>query len=409
MTLALTVVTLGAVSPSMVAQAAAASGSSTAVAVLGLEAVDVPDAIALEITEALRQKVASTPGFQLVQGKDLVEIKLVFGCSDEAATCMAQAGTTLGAAKLIFGNVRRVGAEYMVALKSVDVSKAAVEGATSDTIPLKRAEPTVFHARTARWIAKLTGRETTGSLEVRANVTGAAITLDGVAVGLTDSSPVSVADVAPGRHQIAAEKQGYATSRQDFTLAAGQNLPLGLTLTVVSVSVGAPANANLEPTVVRRTSDDSAPPGSTAGAPVNLARVGFWTALVGAATSAALAFKFGHDVTQINQDLDPLRRYDCGSRSPTGLCNKSGEPANGLSLAEKGTVASKTDDGNRAQTLQWVFVGLIPPFAIAGGYLLYKGYLDTEANGSSTSVAHGLRIFPTASASAGGMMAEFDF
>ncbi len=142
---------------------------------------------------------------------------------------------------------------------------------------------------------------------------------------------------------------------------------------------------------------------------MNLARVGFWTALVGAATSAALALKFGYDVKSINKDLDALRRYDCGDRSPSGLCGKDGSPADPLTLSQKTQVASKTDDGNRAQTLQWVFVGLIPPFAIAGGYLLYKGYLDTESNGSSTGASKGLRIFPTASASAGGVMAEFDF
>ena len=51
----------------------------------------------------------------------------------------------------------------------------------------------------------------------------------------------------------------------------------------------------------------------------------------------------------------------------------------------------------------------LPPFAIAGGYLLYKGYLENDSNGSSTSASRGLRIFPTAGASAGGVMAEFDF
>ncbi|HVR64813.1 MAG TPA: PEGA domain-containing protein, partial [Polyangia bacterium] len=353
------------------------------VAVLGLEAIDVPDTIAVELTEALRRKVTATPGFRLITGKDLVEIKLVFACSDESPACMAQAGSTLGAGKLIFGNVRKVGGDYMITLKSVDAVRSVVEGALSDTIPIKRAEPTAFAARTSRWIAKLTGRETTGSVSVRANVTGAAITLDGVAVGLTDSLPVTVADVVPGHHQLVAEKQGYAPAKQDFTLAAGEILPLGIALAPVAASSVLPP----EPVIVRQPSDDAA---SAGGGQLNLARVGFWTALVGAATSAALALKFGYDVKSINKDLDALRRYDCGDRSPSGLCGKDGAPADPLTLSQRTQAASKTDDGNRAQTLQWVFVGLIPPFAIAGGYLLYKGYLDTESNGSSTSASKGL-------------------
>ncbi len=400
---------LAAVALTLWSAAASATASPTApptvtVAVLGLEAIDVPETIAAEVTEALRQKVTTTPGFRLVAGKDLVEIKLVFACSDESSACMAQAGTTLGAGKVIFGNVRRVGGDYMITLKSLDVARTVIEGATSDTVPVKRAEPTAFAARTPRWIAKLTGRETTGAVSVRANVTGAAITLDGIAVGLTDSLPVTIPDVGPGRHLIAAEKQGYSAAKTEFPLAAGQNLPLGLTLSPLLAAAGA-----TEPVIVRRAPDETPGVVTTGGGQTNLARVGFWTALVGAATSAALALKFGYDVKSINKDLDALRRYDCGDRSPSGLCGKDGSPADPLTLSQKTQVASKTDDGNRAQTLQWVFVGLIPPFAIAGGYLLYKGYLDTESNGSSTSASKGLRIFPTASASAGGVMAEFDF
>ena len=43
-----------------------------------------------------------------------------------------------------------------------------------------------------------------------------------------------------------------------------------------------------------------------------------------------------------------------------------------------------------------------------GGYLLYKGYLASEGNNQSAS-NHGLRIFPTATASTRGIVAEFDF
>ena len=48
---------------------------------------------------------------------------------------------------------------------------------------------------------------------------------------------------------------------------------------------------------------------------------------------------------------------------------------------------------------------------MAGGYLLYKGYLAAEGNqnGSQSASNHGLRIFPTATASAQGIAAEFDF
>ena len=55
-----------------------------------------PDAVAADITDALRQRVAATKGYQLLQGKDLVEVKLVFACPDEAPACMSQAGKEPG-------------------------------------------------------------------------------------------------------------------------------------------------------------------------------------------------------------------------------------------------------------------------------------------------------------------------
>jgi hypothetical protein len=66
-----------------------------------------------------------------------------------------------------------------------------------------------------------------------------------------------------------------------------------------------------------------------------------------------------------------------------------------------------TDDGHQDQMLQWVFVGIAGAFAIAGGVLLYKGYLTPEGTQSASN--HGLRLFPAATASSGGIIAEFEF
>ena len=76
-------------------------------AVLGLESIDVPEPLAQQLTDALRQRAAATAGVRLVQGKDLIEIKMVFGCDGELPACMAQAGKALGADKLLYGTVKK--------------------------------------------------------------------------------------------------------------------------------------------------------------------------------------------------------------------------------------------------------------------------------------------------------------
>jgi hypothetical protein len=391
----------------MLARRAAAEPGDTPTAVLGLEALEgAPDNVAGEITDALRQRIASTKGFQLVQGKDLVEVKLVFACSDEAPACMSQAGKSMGATKLIFGNVKRSGAaDYVVSLKMLDVARGTVDTWVAETIAKRKAEPTSFRSLAPSWVARLTGKSGGGSLQIRANVVGAAVSLDGTRIGVTGAEPVSVADVAPGQHEVTVEKSGYTTTKQEFTLAAGQSLPLSLALSSMSVDVGAP---KAEPVLVRRPDEGEVP--ADGGGSRSLSRVGFWVAVVGTLASAGLALKFGNDVRQINSDLDQYRRFPCSS-SASGLCDAHMNPQMPLTANERAIAAGKQDDGARAQTLQWVFVALAPPFAAAGAYFFYKGYLQSEGSSDAGKSAsnRGLRIFPTASASAGGIIAEFDF
>jgi hypothetical protein len=392
----------------LLATAALAGEADTPTAVLGLEALDgVPDTVAADITDALRQRIAATKGYQLVQGKDLVEVKLVFSCPDEAPPCLSQAAKSMGASKLIFGNVKRSGSDFLITLKLLDANRVSIESWAAETVPKKRAEQAVFRSLAPAWLATLSGKTTGGSLQVRANVNGAAVSLDGTKVGVTGDQPVAIPDVTAGHHEVAVEKTGYTTAKQEFTLASGQSLPLSLTLS--SVSSEGSAERAPEPLVVERPAGHELPPD---GSSRSLARAGFWIAVVGTVAAAGAALKFGNDVRQINSELDPLRRFSCGtSTDPGAQCGVDGKPAGMLTQPQIAQRNTLTDDGNKRYTLELICLGLIPPFAIAGGYFLYKGYLESgsEKDASRTSLNRGLRIFPTASASAGGIIAEFDF
>jgi hypothetical protein len=389
-----------------------AESAESSTAVLGFEALEgAPDNVAAEITDALRQRVAGTKGYQLVQGKDLVEVKLVFSCPDEAPGCMAQAGKSMGATKLIFGNVKRSGTDYQVTIKLLDVNRAAVESWATEAVPRRRAEPSVFRALAPAWISKLSGKGASGSLQIRANVAGAAVSLDGTRVGVTGAQPVVIGDVSPGHHEVAVEKSGYTNTKQEFTLAAGQSLPLSLALSAVSVEVGAPPLAEETPPVLIKQPREAPAPEEGHGSSHTLARAGFWVAVVATFASAGAGLKFAKDVQQINSELDPYRRIALGqpgcTSTDTGYCGINGKTAPPLNRDDTAIVQQKREDGKTAQTMETIFLIGAPLFAIAGGYFLYKGYLDSD--GENTTAARGLRIFPTASASAGGIVTEFDF
>ena len=389
---------------------AQAEPADTATAVLGFEALDgAPDNVATEITDALRQRVATTAGYQLVQGKDLVEVKLVFSCPDEAPACMAQAGKSMGATKLIFGNVKRASLDYQITMKLLDVNRGTVESWATETVQRRRADPTIFRSLAPAWLAKLTGKGG-GSLQIRANVAGAAVSLDGTRVGVTGPQPVVVADVSPGHHEVAVEKSGYTNTKQEFTLASGQSLPLSLSLSPCVGGRGRVGDA--APLIVTRPR--AAPPPAAprvGGGSRTLTRAGFWVAVVGTFASAGLGLKFAKDVQETNSDLDQYRRIPLGQpgcpSSTTGFCDSAGHPKPPRTSEENLIVANKEDLGRRSQSLEEVVLISAVPLAIAGGYFLYKGYLDTGHE--NTTASRGLRIFPSASASAGGIVTEFDF
>ena len=393
----LVVVLLSGAAPS----ARAADDSGTVV--LGVEAIETQDNnLASDVTDAIKQRVATGKGGPLIPGKDLVEIKLVFSCSDEAPACLAQAGKSLGAAKLIFGNIKRTGGDIVLTLKQVDTARGTIDGTTVENLAKKKLDPSALRALSGQWMARLGGAKTgggggtPGTLMVRSNVSGATVMLDGAEVGTLTHKTLSIENVSPGKHEITVEKPGFGVSTQVFTIGAGQALPLTLTLLRGDGNEGddgatAPApGGEVDATAHRIAAPvDEAP--ANEDSLRSWVRTGFWIALGVSAVSFSLAAKYGLDVRSVNQDLNPFRAP--ASKTDTN-----------------GTVNQLLDKGNRAETRQWIFIGVGSAAAVAGGFLLYKGYLDKEAgSGSKTADNHGLRVFPTANTSSGGIAAEFDF
>jgi hypothetical protein len=396
----LVVVLLGVVAP--LARAADDSGT----VVLGVEAVDTQDNnLASDVTDAIKQRVATGKGGPLIPGKDLVEIKLVFSCSDEAPACLAQAGKSLGAAKLIYGTIKRSGGEIVLMLKQVDTAHGTVDGTSVENLSKKRLDPSALRALSGQWMARLNGARsggggggTPGTLMVRSNVSGATVMLDGAEVGTLTRKTLSIENVSPGKHEITVEKPGFGVSTQVFTIGAGQALPLTLTLLRGDGSEGeegatpAATGGEGDGTPRRIATPPDEPPGGDDSLR-GWVRTGFWVALGVSAVSLGLATKYGLDVRSVNQDLNPYREPNPTKSDPNGT-------------VVRGLLA----DGNRAETRQWIFIGVGSAAAVAGGFLLYKGYLDKEAgSGAKTADNHGLRVFPTANTSSGGIAAEFDF
>jgi hypothetical protein len=95
------------------------------VSVLGLDAADSESQVAFDLTEALRQELA-TRGRGTSKDITLLELKLTMGCDDGDMSCLAEGGKTLEAGELVFGSVKLSGEGYAVKLSRLDVSSAAL-------------------------------------------------------------------------------------------------------------------------------------------------------------------------------------------------------------------------------------------------------------------------------------------
>lgn len=385
----------------------AQSGNAT-LAVLGLEASDgAPAAVANAITDALKQRVSAAKGFKLTTGKDLMEVKLVFSCPDEAPSCMAQAAKSLGVEKMIFGSVKKAADGYLVTLKMLDASKGRVDAWVAEQIGRGQATAPGLRGPVQKWFATLSGVGTSGSIRITADVVGASIILDGLPVGMTTEEAIELGGINTGRHEIVLSKPGYEPVRKDVNVVAGETASVRATMDSVGGGEGTtppPANDTQnaatpgEVSTAASTDDDN-----------SAMKIATWATLGAGVVALAVGVKFSLDVAGYDSDLDKYRRYECEDGS-VACSSPNGENVGGLSQSEQREVQKLQDDAKGPQTLQWVAYGVGAALVGVGVYLYVNAYMsDEEPTGTQQSLAKRIRLTPVITPSGGGMAARLTF
>jgi hypothetical protein len=410
---------------SLVALFLAASGdvhaADNSIAVLGIEATDgAPESVAALVTDALRQRATSERGMRLVPGRDLVDIKLIFSCPDEAPTCMADAARNLGAGRMIFGSVKRApGDSYVMTLKMLDVGRRQVVAWVAEPLSRAQAAPGSVRGPVEKWFATLTGQSATGTVRVKGDMPGTAVALDGAPVGVLGTRELVLSNVPAGRREILASKAGYAPVRKEFTVTAGSSVDVTLELA---------SGASVDTSAARPFIGSPTRPGDSVGSSGTMGQLsasaprreesrdglkwGSWATAAASLASFGLAIKFGLDVVYYNDLIDPLRRFPCTSDDKTYGCDKDGKPASALSKAQLDYRQTLSDDGKQFQTYEFIALGVGGAFAIASGVLFYFGYFADE--GASVPLgpradAPRLQLAPYGTTDGGGFAARLRF
>ena len=392
-------------------EALAQSGNAP-LAVLGLEATDgAPAAVANSITDALKQRVSAAKGFKLMPGKDLMEVKLVFSCPDEAPSCMAQAAKSLGADKLIFGSVKKAADGYLVTLKMLDASKGRVDAWVAEQIARTQATGPGLRGPVQKWFATLSGSGTSGGIRISSDVVGASVLLDNLPVGVTTEDPLELGSITTGKHEIVISKPGYEPIRRNVDVIAGETANVRATMDAVG--------AGTAPGPVDATASQDTPGPEAAGSSDDRSglKIATWSALGAGVVALALGVKFSLDVKSYDSDLDPFRRYtldreDCVERvgeRDVPVCTADGD-IQPLTSGEVNTVKKIQDDAKSPEMLQYVFYGTGAVLVGAGIYLYTRAYMaDEPASSSDVSLAKRIQFAPSITPHGGGFSARLTF
>jgi hypothetical protein len=384
----------------------AALANDQTISVLGLEpAAGAPEAIATAVTEALRQRVTSTSGYRLVQGRDLVEVKLVFSCPDEAPPCMTQAAQSIGAAKVIFGNVQPVGMDaFLITLKLLDAERGVVETWISEQITKAQTTPIALRAPVQKWFATLTGQSVPGSIKVTGGVVGAGVWIDGAQAGLLGADGLTIAGVAAGPHQIAVSKAGYEKFERTVNLASGAAEKVAVKLKAIEgAEASAPTEIETPSALTTTPTEPEAAPASNNG----LLAGGFATLGIGL-IGVGLGVYSSWRVSDVNSKLDPYRRYTCASGGAS-TCSADGKTQLGaLDTYQLQFVKDQQKTGDNYTVLQWVGYGVGGAALVTSAVLLYYGF-SSSSNSTASGQHTNLIVMPSIGPGSAGAMAHLSF
>jgi hypothetical protein len=397
---------LGVLGSLLCVSSEAVAGDVT-LSVLGLEpAAGAPENIASALTEALRQRVSSSTNYRLVPGKDLVEVKLVFSCPDEAPLCMTQAAQSIGSTKIIFGNVQPVGTDaYLVTLKLLDAERGTVESWISEQITKSQTAPINLRTPVQKWFATLTGQALPATLKVTGGVIGASVWIDGTQAGLIGNDGLTLSSVATGHHKLTVSKTGYEKWDRSVTLVSGAIEKVAVQLKAIEKPGAVPPEAQHVATT---------PPTPSGGEPEAMnqgSRIAAWALLGVGLVSVGLGVYSSVKVGDINSKLDQYRRYPCAS-DQTLRCSADGKTNIGYLSDKPGGVDYVNDQKNKGDTystLQWVGYSVGGAMLVASGIFMYYGYFSEPTTVAARRSRHNLIVLPSIAPNSVGALAHLAF
>jgi len=378
--------------------AARPAAAKPTIAILGLEVVEDGSGVdtkatqfAEALTEALRQRAkAGTGPFTLAAGSDknLIEMKLLSGCDNEANACMAAIGAELAADRLLYGKVEKRSSGYQVSLKLLNVETKNAERSTSEVVPFGESTGTPLSGWGKKLYAKITGASNQGVLILKANVDRGTVYLDGEPAGNLVGGTAKIVGLSAGDYKLKVEAECYLAHEGTVTVEGGQDTSEEIELeknALASCSDGGGGGGVGDGGGGGRTilttgdiSQDDRPGGG--------ARALFWTSAAVAVIGGGV-WVYGYQQTKANADGCPI-----------GSPRDSSDP--------------ECKAGYRGETLTKVGVPVTAVAGVAAAFFFYKGYIAskrTERPLTARKRGRNVIVAPTVTATEVGGVVHIEF
>ncbi len=217
------------------------------IAILGLEVLNPGGAsldaqttvIAKELTDQLRVRARAGSGkYEIAPNsdKELVDEKLMQSCDTELPSCMAPIGSAIGASWMIYGNIRKEGANYVVGLTLLNVNtKTRERTLPNQLLPTNDAADTV---KLGAWAKKrystLVDESNLGTVVIEVSTEGAdggTVKIDGEERGTIANGRLPIPNLSDGKHRLVIEVGGFQRFEKDITVAPNDKTSIPVTLT----------------------------------------------------------------------------------------------------------------------------------------------------------------------------------
>ncbi len=210
-------------------------GRGISFAVFDIKPLGIEDDVAQNLTQVLAAQIKQIEGTKVISRDDIVSMlelqadQMRFDCIDDTS-CLAEIGGALGVEKLVVGHAGKLGQDFVVSLRLIDVDTVSVDNRVTESFTGLKSQLLRAIGHAGR---RLLGVEApdVGVLALTGSQPAAVVALDNETIGALPMHPVE--RLLPGRHTVRITKDGFFDWRSDFYVEPGGVTPLWVDLEAI--------------------------------------------------------------------------------------------------------------------------------------------------------------------------------